>query len=98
MPDEPPPPSRSRRRALEALDALVAQAEEETRARRSVVERLIAAREDPRAALGLLRVAEARLARLRESRRVLLQGDGSDGKRSTEASRRKRRRGVSGEG
>jgi hypothetical protein len=70
-----PPPNPPRPRALADLDALIARVEGEVEARRRAVQRLTAAREDSRVASGQLRVAEQRLARLRESRRVLLEGE-----------------------
>ena len=73
MSEAPPDPPRSR--ALADLDALIAKVEGEVETRRLAVQRLTAAKEDSRMASGQLRVAEQRLAQLRASRRVLLDGD-----------------------
>jgi hypothetical protein len=70
-----PPPNQPRARALVDLDPLITQLEEAVEVGRLVVERSVAAGGDGRMASGQLRVAEGRLARLRESRRVLLEGD-----------------------
>ena len=70
-----PPPTHPRARALADLDALIAQVEAAVEARRLAVERSVAAGGDGRIASGQLRVAEGRLAQLRASRRVLLEGD-----------------------
>jgi hypothetical protein len=70
-----PPPTPPRARALGDLDARIAEAEEAVAVRRLAVERSVAAGGDGRMASGQLRVAEGRLAQLRESRRVLLEGD-----------------------
>jgi hypothetical protein len=70
-----PPPTPPRARALADLEALIAQVEAAVEARRLAVGRSVAAGGDGRMASGQLRVAEGRLARLRESRRVLLEGD-----------------------
>ncbi len=83
-----PPPNQPRPKALATLDALIAQVEEAVEARRSAVQRLIATREDTRMISGQLRAAEQRLAQLRESRRVLLEGEAGD-----EASRKHAERG-----
>ncbi len=68
-----PPPNQPRPRALADLDALIVQVEEAVEVRRHAVQRLIATRDDSRMISGQLRVAEQRLAQLRESRRVLLE-------------------------
>ena len=73
-----PPPNQPRPKALADLDALIAQVEEAVEVRRLAVQRLIATREDSRMISGQLRVAEQRLAQLRQSRRVLLEGEAGD--------------------
>jgi hypothetical protein len=70
-----PPPERPRSRALADLDARIAEAEAAVEARRLAIESSVAAGGDGRIASGQLRVAEGRLAQLRASRRVLLEGD-----------------------
>jgi hypothetical protein len=90
-----PPPERPRSRALADLDARIAEAEAAVEARRLAIESSVAAGGDGRMAFGQLRVAEGRLAQLRESRRVLLEGDGWEErprKGRPETSRRSHRR------
>jgi hypothetical protein len=70
------PPNPPRPHALADLDALIARVEGEVEARRQKADRLALAGGDPGFAFGLLRIAEQRLAQLRESRRVLLEGNG----------------------
>ena len=71
----PVPASTDRRRALSGLDAVIEQAEC-TRTRYLVhVEELAAAGRDASPALAMLRQAEDRLVRLRESRAVLVSGE-----------------------
>jgi hypothetical protein len=70
----PGPMSEDRRRALAELDAVIERAEA-TRTRYLMhVEELAAAGKDASPARAMLRQAEDRLVRLRESRRVLLGG------------------------
>lgn len=70
----PGPMSEDRRRALAELDAVIERAEA-TRTRYLMhVEELTAAGKDASPARAMLRQAEDRLVRLRESRRVLLGG------------------------
>ena len=71
----PGPMSTDRRRALAELDAVIEQAEC-TRTRYLVhVEELTAEGKDATAERAMLRQAEDRLARLRESRMVLVSGE-----------------------
>ncbi len=71
----PSPMSSERRQALAELDAVIEQAEC-TRTRYLVhVEELTAAGRDAAAARAMLRQAEDRLVRLRESRAVLVSGE-----------------------
>ena len=71
----PVPVPTDRRRALSGLDAVIEQAEC-TRTRYLVqVEELAAAGWDASPALAMLRQAEDRLVRLRESRAVLVSGE-----------------------
>jgi hypothetical protein len=75
MPREEP---LNRRRALARLDATIDEAERACAKRRAVLERLVADRRDPQAAMILLRIAEQRLAQLRASRDVLIGGEPPD--------------------
>jgi hypothetical protein len=71
----PSPMSSERRQALAELDAVIEQAEC-TRTRYLVhVEKLTAAGRDAASARAMLRQAEDRLVRLRESRAVLVSGE-----------------------
>ena len=88
-----PPPIPPRHRALAAVDALTAKAEEAVRSLRLAVGRLPADGGASGRAVALLRLAEERLARLRESRRTLLEGEaGDEGKRRKAEARRRRER------
>jgi hypothetical protein len=100
-------PNQPRPKALAALEALIAQAEGDAEPLRLAVERHTAAGEDPGRAAALLRMMEDRLARLRESRRVLLEGEAeaeagdevARGKHAESARRsRERRKASSGSG
>ncbi len=95
-----PPPLHPRHRALAAVDALTAKVEETVRSLRLAAERPAVAAAASGRAVALLRLAEERLARLRESRRVLLEGRAEDGgeRRKAEARRRRERRTAPPEG
>jgi hypothetical protein len=87
-----PPPPQPRPKALAALDPLIARAKEVVKFLRRAVERLTVAGGDSGHAVAPLRRAEEYLARLRESRRVLLEGDAQDdaARRNAEAARQRR--------
>jgi hypothetical protein len=90
----PTPPNQPRVRALADLGASITKAEETVEARRLALERVVAEGGDARRALALLRIANHRLAQLRASRRVLLEGEVGDeaARRHAEAAKRWRRR------
>ncbi len=87
-----PPPNQPRPKALAALEPLIARATEVVRFLRRAVEHLRVAGGESGRAVSLLRRAEEYLARLRESRRVLLEGDAQDdaARRNAEAARQRR--------
>ncbi len=94
-----PPPPQPRPKALAALAPLIARAEEVVKFLRRAVEGLTVAGGDSGRGAALLRRAEEYLARLRESRRVLLEGDAQDDadRRNAEAARRRQSRKPSGD-
>ncbi len=86
-----PPPNQPRPKALAALEPLIARAEEVVKFLRRAVEGLTVAGGDSGRGAALLRRAEEYLTQLRESRRVLLEGDAQDdaARRNVEAARRR---------
>ena len=97
-----PPPPQPRPKALAALEPLIARAKEVVKFLRRAVERSTVAGGDSGRGVALLRRAEEYLARLRESRRVLLEGDAQDdaARRNAEAARQRQqsRKPSGGEG
>jgi hypothetical protein len=87
-----PPPNQPRPKGLAALDPLIARATEIVKFLRRALEHLRVAGGESGRAVSLLRRAEEQLARLRESRRVLLEGDAQDeaARRNAEAARQRR--------
>jgi hypothetical protein len=86
-----PPPNQPRPKALAALEPLITRATEIVKFLCRAVEHLRVAGGESGRAVSLLRRAEERLARLRESRRVLLEGDAQDdaARRNAEAAQRR---------
>ena len=68
-------PSQRRQRTLAQLDALIARAEDDVARYLAATERLTAAGRNPGSARVRLRLAERRLALLRQSREYQLAGD-----------------------
>jgi hypothetical protein len=71
----PVAPPQDRHRAVAELDVLIAQAEAALADYRGDMERTEAAGGENRSIRGRMRMAEERLAQLRRSRRVLVEGD-----------------------